>query len=212
MVSISEDYVARGTATKRAFDVVVSLVALVLLSPLLGVLAIAVLLDTGRPVLFRQTRVGMYGHPFRLLKFRTMVVDAERLGANVSPTDDPRVTRTGRFLRRWYLDELPQLVNVIKGDMSLVGPRPETPEFVALFTPEERRVLTVRAGIAGPSTLAFMDEAELLAEADNAEQLYEQQILHDRVRADLSYLDQRSMAYDVRLLLAQVTAIVRRLR
>lgn len=212
MVSISEDYVVRGDATKRAFDVVVSLLALVLLSPLLGVLAIAVLLDTGRPVLFRQTRVGMYGHPFRLLKFRTMVVDAERLGANVSPTDDPRVTRTGRFLRRWYLDELPQLVNVIKGDMSLVGPRPETPEFVALFTPEERRVLTVRAGIAGPSTLAFMDEAELLAEADNAEQLYEQQILHDRVRADLSYLDQRSMAYDVRLLLAQVTAIVRRLR
>lgn len=212
MVSISEDYVVRGDATKRAFDVVVSLLALVLLSPLLGVLAIAVLLDTGRPVLFRQTRVGMYGHPFRLLKFRTMVVDAERLGANVSPTDDPRVTRTGRFLRRWYLDELPQLVNVIKGDMSLVGPRPETPEFVALFTPEERRVLTVRAGIAGPSTLAFMDEAELLAEADNAEELYEQQILHDRVRADLSYLDQRSMAYDVRLLLAQVTAIVRRLR
>ena len=212
MVSISEDYVVRGDATKRAFDVVVSLLALVLLSPLLGVLAIAVLLDTGRPVLFRQTRVGMYGHPFRLLKFRTMVVDAERLGANVSPTDDPRVTRTGRFLRRWYLDELPQLVNVIKGDMSLVGPRPETPEFVALFTPEERRVLTVRAGIAGPSTLAFMDEAELLAEADDAEQLYEQQILHDRVRADLSYLDQRSMAYDVRLLLAQVTAIVRRLR
>ena len=212
MVSISEDYVVRGDATKRAFDVVVSLVALVLLSPLLGVLAIAVLLDTSRPVMFRQTRVGMYGHPFRLLKFRTMVVDAERLGANVSPTDDPRVTRTGRFLRRWYLDELPQLVNVIKGDMSLVGPRPETPEFVALFTPEERRVLTVRAGIAGPSTLAFMDEAELLAEADNAEQLYEQQILHDRVRADLSYLDQRSMAYDVRLLLAQVTAIVRRLR
>ena len=212
MVSVSEDYAVRRDTTKRLFDIVVSLVALVLLSPLLCALALAVWLDSGWPVLFRQTRVGLYGHPFRLLKFRTMVVDAERLGANVSPTDDPRVTRIGRFLRRWYLDELPQLVNVVKGDMSLVGPRPETPEFVAMFTREERRVLTVRAGIAGPSTLAFMDEADLLADADDAVELYEQQILHERVRADLSYLDRRSLAYDVRLLLAQVAAILRRVR
>jgi lipopolysaccharide/colanic/teichoic acid biosynthesis glycosyltransferase len=212
MVSVSEEYTVRQDVAKRLFDVVVSLVAIVVVSPLLIVLALAVLLDSGRPVLFRQTRVGMNGRTFRLLKFRTMVVDAERLAPNVSPTDDPRVTRTGRHLRRWYLDELPQLVNVVKGDMSLVGPRPETPEFVALFTPAERRVLTVRAGIAGPSTLAFMDEAQLLADADDAVRLYEQQLLHERVQADLSYLDERSMAYDVRLLVAQVLAILRRLR
>jgi lipopolysaccharide/colanic/teichoic acid biosynthesis glycosyltransferase len=212
MVSVSEEYTVRQDVAKRLFDVVVSLVAIVVVSPLLAVLALAVLLDTGRPVLFRQTRVGMNGRTFRLLKFRTMVVDAERLAPNVSPTDDPRVTRTGRYLRRWYLDELPQLVNVVKGDMSLVGPRPETPEFVALFTPAERRVLTVRAGIAGPSTLAFMDEAQRLADADDAVLLYEQQLLHERVQADLSYLDERSMGYDVRLLFAQVFAILRRLR
>jgi lipopolysaccharide/colanic/teichoic acid biosynthesis glycosyltransferase len=212
MVSVSEKYTVRQDVAKRLFDVVVSLVAIVVVSPLLAVLALAVLLDTGRPVLFRQTRVGMNGRTFRLLKFRTMVVDAERLAPNVSPTDDPRVTRTGRYLRRWYLDELPQLVNVVKGDMSLVGPRPETPEFVALFTPAERRVLTVRAGIAGPSTLAFMDEAQRLADADDAVLLYEQQLLHERVQADLSYLDERSMGYDVRLLFAQVFAILRRLR
>ena len=212
MVSVSEEYAVRRDVAKRAFDVLVCSVALVLVSPLLGALAVAVLLDSGRPVFFRQTRVGLNGRTFRLLKFRTMVVDAERLAPNVSATDDPRVTRSGRFLRRWYLDELPQLVNVIKGDMSLVGPRPETPEFVALFTPEERRVLSVRAGIAGPSTLAFMNEAELLADADDAVRLYEEQILHERVQADLSYLDRRSMAYDVRLLLAQVFAILRRLR
>ena len=212
MVSVSEEFSVRQDVAKRLFDVVVSLVAIVVVSPLLVVLALAVLLDTGRPVLFRQTRVGMNGRTFRLLKFRTMVVDAERLAPNVSPTDDPRVTRTGRYLRRWYLDELPQLVNVVKGDMSMVGPRPETPEFVAMFTPAERRVLTVRAGIAGPSTLAFMDEAERLADADDAVLLYEQQLLHERVQADLSYLDERSMAYDVRLLFAQVVAILRRLR
>jgi len=212
MVSVSEDYAVRRDTTKRLFDIVVSLMALVLLLPLLCAVALAVWFDSGRPVLFRQTRVGLHGRTFRLLKFRTMVVDAERLGANVSPTDDPRVTRIGRFLRRWYLDELPQLLNVVKGDMSLVGPRPETPEFVAMFTPEERRVLTVRAGIAGPSTLAFMNEADLLADADDAVELYEQQILHERVQADLSYLDRRSLAYDVRLLFAQVAAILRRLR
>jgi lipopolysaccharide/colanic/teichoic acid biosynthesis glycosyltransferase len=209
MVSVSD---VRQDTTKRLFDILVSLLVLVLLTPLLAVLAIVVWLDSGRPILFTQTRVGMHGHTFRLLKFRTMVADAERRGANVSSTNDPRVTRSGRFLRRWYLDELPQLVNVVRGDMSLVGPRPETPEFVAMFTPEERRVLTVRAGIAGPSTLAFMNEAELLADADDAVRLYEQQILHERVRADLSYLDRRSLAYDVRLLLAQVVAVLRRLR
>jgi lipopolysaccharide/colanic/teichoic acid biosynthesis glycosyltransferase len=212
MVSVSEACAARGDVAKRLFDVLVSLVALVLISPLLLAVAIAIRLDTPGPVFFRQARVGRGGATFRMLKFRTMVVGADRLAPNVSPADDPRVTRSGRFLRRWYLDEVPQLVNVLKGDMSLVGPRPETPEFVALFTAEERRVLSVRAGIAGPSTLAFMDEAELLAEADDAVQLYEERILHERVRADLSYLDRRSLAYDVRLLFAQVGAIVRRRR
>jgi lipopolysaccharide/colanic/teichoic acid biosynthesis glycosyltransferase len=134
------------------------------------------------------------------------------MAANVSATGDPRVTRVGAFLRKSYLDELPQLVNVLRGDMSLVGPRPETPEFVALYSPEERRVLTVRPGLAGPSTLAFMDEADLLATAPDPVAFYTTTVLHDRVRADLAYLERRSIGYDIRLLGAQVLSIVRRLR
>jgi lipopolysaccharide/colanic/teichoic acid biosynthesis glycosyltransferase len=202
---------SRVAPGKRAFDLAVSLVALLLLVPVLLVIALAVWLDSPGPVLYRQERVTRGGRLFRLLKFRTMVVDADRLAPNVSAAGDPRVTRVGRFLRRSYLDELPQLVNVVRGDMSLVGPRPETPEFVALFTPEERRVLTVRPGLAGPSTLAFMDEAELLATAEDPVSYYTSTVLHQRVRADLTYLERCSLGYDIRLLCTQVLAIVRQL-
>jgi lipopolysaccharide/colanic/teichoic acid biosynthesis glycosyltransferase len=201
---------SRDATGKRAFDLAVAAVALVLLVPVLVVIAVAVKLDSPGPVLYRQDRVSRGGRLFRLLKFRTMVVDADRVAPNVSASGDPRVTRVGGFLRRSYLDELPQLVNVLRGDMSLVGPRPETPEFVALFTPEERRVLTVRPGLAGPSTLAFMDEAELLAQADDPVAFYTTTILHDRVQADLAYLERGSVGYDLRLLCTQVLAIARR--
>ena len=198
--------------TKRAFDIAVSMTALVLLLPVLVVIALLVRLGSPGPVLYRQQRVSRGGRLFELLKFRTMVVGADRMAPNVSATGDPRVTRVGSFLRRWYLDELPQLLNVLRGDMSLVGPRPETPEFVALYTPEERRVLTVRPGLAGPSTLAFMDEADLLAASPDPLDFYVTSVLHDRVRADLTYLERRSVGYDIRLLAAQVLAIARRLR
>jgi lipopolysaccharide/colanic/teichoic acid biosynthesis glycosyltransferase len=202
---------SRPMPGKRAFDVVVSAVAVVLLVPVLVGIALAVKLDSPGPVLYRQRRVSRGGRLFWLYKFRTMVVDADRLAPNVSATGDPRVTRVGRFLRRTYLDELPQLLNVLLGDMSLVGPRPETPEFVALFTPDERRVLDIRPGLAGPSTLAFMDEADLLASADDPVAFYTTTVLHERVRADLTYLERRSIGYDLRLLCSQVLAIARRL-
>ena len=200
------------TPGKRVLDIAVSLTALLLLIPVLVVIAALVKLSSPGPVFYRQQRVSRGGRLFQLLKFRTMVVGADRLAPNVSATGDPRVTRVGSFLRRSYLDELPQLVNVLRGDMSLVGPRPETPEFVALYTPDERRVLTVRPGLAGPSTLAFMDEADLLAKAPDPVSFYVTTVLHDRVRADLAYLEQQSIAYDIRLLASQVLAIVRRLR
>jgi lipopolysaccharide/colanic/teichoic acid biosynthesis glycosyltransferase len=185
-------------------------VALLLLSPVLAAIAVAVRADSPGPVLFRQIRIGREGKPFRILKFRTMVDGAARLAGNVSPAGDPRVTRTGKVLRRTYLDELPQLWNVVRGEMSLVGPRPETPEFVALYDEEERRVLSVRAGLVGPSTLEFMHEAELLAAAENAAALYEQELLHARVRADLTYLGAQSMRYDISLLVRQLLAILRK--
>jgi len=195
---------------KRLFDIVVSAAVLLVLTPVLLAIVLAEWLSQG-PALYRQQRVTRYGDRFEILKFRTMVVGADRMSGNVSPAGDPRVTRLGHFLRRWYLDELPQLYNVLRGDMSLVGPRPETVEYVTLLAPEERRVLTVRTGIAGPSTLAFMDEADILAAAPDPAAYYETTMLHDRVRADLSYLDHCSFAYDLALLIRQVVTILRRL-
>jgi lipopolysaccharide/colanic/teichoic acid biosynthesis glycosyltransferase len=192
------------------FGRTVALVALVVLAPLLLLIALAVLTTSRGPVVFRQVRVGLDGRPFEILKFRTMVNGAEHLAANISPEGDPRVTAVGRWLRAWYLDELPQLVNVLKGDMDLVGPRPETPEYVALYTPAERRVLSVRPGLAGPSTLAHMDEAQCLAEAADAVEHYERVLLHQRVAMDMGYLEHRSIRYDVALLCRQVVAIARR--
>jgi len=191
------------------FDRVVAVVALVLLAPVELAIGAVVRLTSPGPVVYRQARIGQGGRPFQILKFRTMVDGADRLGANISPTGDPRVTRVGGFLRRWYLDELPQLVNVIRGDMRLVGPRPETPEYVALYTPRERRVLDVKPGLVGPSTLAFMDEPERLAAAPEAAAHYERVLLHERVGLDLAYLDRRSSRSDLVLLFRQVAAILR---
>jgi lipopolysaccharide/colanic/teichoic acid biosynthesis glycosyltransferase len=169
-------------------------------------------MDSKGPVFYRQTRVGRGGLPFSIWKFRTMTRDADRIAANVSPVDDPRITRVGRILRAWFVDELPQLINVLKGDMSLVGPRPETPEYVALYSADEKRILALKPGMAGPSTLAFMDEAELLSDTEDPESLYVDRILHERVNIDLQYVEERSLRYDVRLLARQAMAIVRKHR
>ena len=194
---------------RTVVDRTIAFVALVLLSPLLVVVAACVRLTSRGPVIYKQVRVGQHGRLFEIYKFRTMVDGADRLAANISPEGDPRVTRVGEVLRAWYLDELPQLFNVLQGDMGLVGPRPETPEYVALYTPAERRVLTVRPGLAGPSTLGFMDEAAWLADTDDPAGHYETVLLHERVRLDLGYLDKRSLRYDIGLLCRQVIAIAR---
>jgi lipopolysaccharide/colanic/teichoic acid biosynthesis glycosyltransferase len=197
---------------KRGFDMCASALALVVLLPLFIAVAVAVKVDSQGPVFYRQTRVGRRGRPFSIWKFRTMTRDADRIAANVSPVDDPRITRVGRVLRAWFIDELPQLINVLSGDMSLVGPRPETPEYVALYSADERRVLALKPGMAGPSTLAFMDEAELLSDTDDPESLYVDRILHERVHIDLQYLEESSLRYDVQLLARQAMAIMRRHR
>ena len=198
-----------STLGKVVMDVAVAGIAVVLLAPLLLAIAALVRLDSPGPALFRQQRVGKDGRLFWILKFRSMVTDQRPGTANVSAADDPRVTRVGRFLRRLYLDELPQLINVVRGDMSLVGPRPETPEFVAQYTAQELQVLTVRPGLVGPSTLGFMDEAERLAESDDPVSCYTDVLLHERVQLDLSYLAKSSLRYDVVLLVRQATAILR---
>jgi len=196
----AQDLVERGLAA----------VALVVLAPVLLVIACAVKATSPGPALFTQVRIGQDGRPFRIYKFRTMVDGADRLAANVSASGDPRVTRVGRRLRASYLDELPQLANIVKGEMRLVGPRPETPEYVALYDATERRVLAVKPGLVGPSTLGFMDEAERLAAAPDPESYYQDVLLHERVRLDLAYLEGRSTTRDLRILLSQAVAILRR--
>jgi lipopolysaccharide/colanic/teichoic acid biosynthesis glycosyltransferase len=200
-------------ATKRAFDVLISAAALVVLAPLLAAVAAAIKLGSRGPVLFRQVRIGRDGEPFTMLKFRTMVAGADRLGPNVSATRDARVTRVGAVLRRSFVDEVPQLVNVLRGEMSLVGPRPETPEYVALLSDDERRILTVRPGMAGPSTLAYsVGEAAMLEDVEDPDRHYRDHLLHLRVRADLDYLGRTGIRQDVRILANTQRAVLSGLR
>jgi lipopolysaccharide/colanic/teichoic acid biosynthesis glycosyltransferase len=201
-----------GAFVKRAFDLCVAALTLVVLLPLFVVVAVAVKLDSRGPIFYRQMRVGLRGRSFTIFKFRTMVRNADQIAANVSPGNDPRITRVGRLLRAWYVDELPQLINVLSGEMSLVGPRPETPEYVALYSPEERKVLSLRPGMAGPSTLGFMDEAEVLSGAEDPQSLYVDRILHRRVELDLKYLEKPSFLHDLELLARQALAILRKRR
>ena len=187
--------------TKRAFDLLGAAVALVLLAPLLAAIALWIKLDSPGPVLFRQQRVGRHGRPFAIRKFRTMVADAPRRGPQLTIGDDPRITRAGAFLRRAKLDELPQLIDVLAGHMSLVGPRPEVPSYVAQYPAELRdKVLAVRPGITDPVSLEFADESELLARAADPEREYVEVLLPKKLRAAAAYAEHANLATDLRVI------------
>ncbi len=185
--------------SKRAFDFLASLVGLALLAIPLGAVALAIIIDDGRPVLFRQTRVGLNGREFSLLKFRTMVVNAEADG-RLSVGKDRRITGVGRALRRYKLDELPQLLNVLLGEMSLVGPRPEVPEYAHVY-PEQERVWSVRPGITDPTSIELYDESEILARVDDAERYYVDVLLPQKTRRYLAYIDSHSFLGDIGIIL-----------
>lgn len=172
---------------KRVFDLFFSLVGLAVLSPLLLGIALAVRLRQGGPVFFSQQRVGLNGRLFSIWKFRTMVVDSERLGLGITKSGDPRITPLGRFLRRTKLDELPQLWNVLKGDMSFVGPRPEIPKYTEHYTDEQKKVLKLKPGITDVATLAFRNEEELLKSASDVEVFYLKYCLPRKIEMNLSY-------------------------
>lgn len=186
---------------KRGMDIVLSLVMLLVLSPLFLVLAVAVMLSSTGGALFRQQRVGRDGNLFWLYKFRSMKsAEAGKPGALVTAGSDHRITHIGRLLRRTKLDELPQFWNVLKGDMSLVGPRPEVPRYVAHYTLEQRAVLSVRPGITGAAQLEFRDEEARLAQCDDVEAFYIAHILPEKLAIDLRYVRERTFSGDVRLL------------
>ena len=184
---------------KRLFDVVASLLGLLFLSPLLLVIAIAIRLDTPGPVLYRATRVGRNGDLFKLYKFRTMVINADQVGPKVTGASDARITSIGRFLRRTKLDELPQLINVLQGTMSIVGPRPEDPYYVSLHTDEQRRVLAVRPGITSSASIVYRHEQDLLT-GEDWEQRYINIIMPAKLRIDLEYATKPSFWRDIRVI------------
>jgi lipopolysaccharide/colanic/teichoic acid biosynthesis glycosyltransferase len=195
---------------KRACDIAVASIGLVLLSPLLLLLAVAIKVSSPGPVFYRGERIGRYGQPFRIFKFRSMVVDAEKLGGSSSGDDDPRITPIGRFMRKCKLDELPQLINVLLGDMSMVGPRPEVARFVAMYTPEERVILTIRPGITDWASLWNSDEGAILAGAEDPDQAYLELIRPTKIRLQLKYVEERSLGTDMRILVLTVLRLLQK--
>jgi lipopolysaccharide/colanic/teichoic acid biosynthesis glycosyltransferase len=185
---------------KRSFDVGLATVGLVLVSPVLATVAIAIKTGSKGPVFYRGTRVGMNGKPFSMLKFRTMVTDADKIGGSSTPEDDPRVTSIGKKLRRYKLDELPQLWNVLKGEMSFVGPRPQVQWAVDLYTPEERAILGVRPGITDEASLKFSNEAEILKGSADPDKAYIELIHPEKMRLSLEYVRTRSFSQDLSII------------
>ncbi len=198
------------TMLKRLVDLVLALVGLLLLCPLFVLVAVLIKLDSRGPVFFRHKRVGLHGRPFRIFKFRTMVTGAERMGSRLTVKRDPRVTRVGQVLRWFKVDELPQLINVAVGEMSLIGPRPEDPYFVSFYTPEQRRVLSVRPGMVGPSQILGRDELESYPEGlKDTEAYYVQHILPEKLERDAEYVDTWTFRWDLFLLGHGLWATVR---
>lgn len=193
---------------KRVFDFVLAAVLLIVLSPVMLVLAVAIKLDSPGTVMFRQVRVTQYGKEFRIFKFRTMVQNAPQLGTQVTVAGDSRITRMGHLLRRCRLDELPQLLNILCGQMSFVGTRPEVPKYVARYTPEMRATLLLPAGVTSQASILYKDEDRLLSAAENADETYVQQVLPGKMKYNLQSLMEFSFWQEIRTMLDTVLAVL----
>ena len=193
---------------KRAFDIIASGLGLIVLSPLFLVLAIWIKLDSKGPVFYRQVRVGYKNKDFRIFKFRSMRVGSDKGSLVTIGGHDPRVTRSGYFIRKFKFDELPQLINVFLGDMSLVGPRPEVRHYVDYWTPEQMHVLDVRPGITDPASIKFRNENELMEQAEDPEKYYIEVIMQEKIKLYLEYVEKHSFLYDMGLILKTFFVIV----
>lgn len=193
---------------KRLFDIIASGSGLLLLSPVLLIVAIWIKLDSDGPVFYRQVRVGRHNRDFRIYKFRSMRVGADKGSLVTIGGRDSRVTRSGYFIRKYKLDELPQLINVFMGDMSLVGPRPEVRHYVNYWTPEQMHVLDVRPGITDPASIKFRNENELMEQAENPEDYYINVIMQEKIRLYLEYVEKASFWYDIKLIFQTFKVIV----
>jgi lipopolysaccharide/colanic/teichoic acid biosynthesis glycosyltransferase len=189
---------------KRLFDIFFSILGLVVLSPLFLVVSVWIKLDSRGPVFYRQLRVGRHNRDFRIFKFRSMRTDADKAGPITVGGHDPRITRSGYLIRKYKLDELPQLINVLIGDMSFVGPRPDVPGYADRLTGEDRDILLLRPGITGPASLKYRDEENLLALQENPQEYNDTVIYPDKVRINLYYLRHYSFAIDIKIIFCTI--------
>lgn len=194
---------------KRIFDIVVSLVLIVLLSPLLLVLSILIVLDSRGGVFYRQERVTQYGRKFRIFKFRTMVADADKIGTQVTVSNDSRITRVGSVIRKYRLDEIPQLFNILLGDMSLVGTRPESTHYVKHYAPEMFATLLLPAGVTSEASIKYKDEAELLNKADDVDKVYIEKVLPGKMKYNLESISNFSFIKEIGTMFKTVLAVMR---
>ena len=193
----------------RFFDFVLSLVGLVILAPIFIVLAVWIKIDSVGPVFYKQIRVGQNGKDFGLFKFRSMVVDADKKGLITVGGRDPRITRSGYFIRKYKLDELPQLINVLVGDMSLVGPRPEVRKYVELYDDEQNKVLSVKPGITDYASIEYMDENEILGKSTDPEKTYIEEIMPEKIKYNMKYIKNRSLIEYFKIIFLTVLKIIR---
>ena len=193
---------------KRLFDIIASGMGLICLSPLFAVLAIWIKCDSQGPVFYRQVRVGRGNKDFSLFKFRSMRPDSDKLGLITVGGRDPRVTRSGYYIRKYTLDEFPQLINVFLGDMSLVGPRPEVRKYVEMYTPEQMKVLSVRPGITSLASIRYRNENDILAAAEDPDKCYIEQVMPDKLAIDLEYVKQATLLNDIRLIFSTFKEII----
>ncbi|GAB5045791.1 sugar transferase [Thermodesulfovibrio sp. TK110] len=193
---------------KRAFDIIASTSGLIILFPFLLIIAYLIKREDGGPVFYRGLRVGQYSKPFRIYKFRTMVVDAEKIGGPSTADDDPRITRIGKIIRKYKLDELPQLINVLKGEMSFVGPRPEVQQYVDMFTNEEKQILNVKPGITDWASLWDSDEGAILAGSPDPEKTYMEKIRPTKLKLQLYYVNNRTFFNDLKIIFLTIYAVL----
>ena len=193
---------------KRLVDIIGGAIGTIVLSPVMLVLAIVIKFESKGPALFKQVRVTQYGKEFKILKFRTMVVNAEKLGTQVTSKDDPRVTKVGKFLRKYRLDELPQIINILKGELSFVGTRPEVPRYVSRYTDDMIATLLLPAGVTSEASIEFKDEEKILDNSSNVDDDYVYKVLPLKMKYNLGYIKQFTVLYDFKVMLRTVGAVL----
>lgn len=194
---------------KRLFDIIFSFLGLLFLLPVFLIIAVAIKLDSKGSVFFKQKRVGKGGKEFKIYKFRTMVEDAEKKGMRITVDGDKRITKLGYFLRKYKIDELPQLINVLLGDMSFVGPRPEVPKYVAMYDEDQRSILRIRPGITDIASIEYRDENSLLVKSNSPEETYIKEIMPRKIKLNIEYLKRMSIVYDIKLIFRTILVVVK---